>query len=76
MHHAPPKSRAAYVVLGIFLGGLGIHNFYAGHTGRGLAQLLLMIFTGWMCFPVFVIWLWNIIEIIVTDTDGSGQRMT
>lgn len=24
------KSRAAFVLLGLFLGGLGIHNFYAG----------------------------------------------
>ncbi|MBQ3218003.1 MAG: TM2 domain-containing protein [Akkermansia sp.] len=27
-----PKSRLAYILLGVFLGSLGIHNFYAGYT--------------------------------------------
>jgi hypothetical protein len=33
----PTKSRVAYVLLGLFLGGLGIHNFYAGYTGKAVA---------------------------------------
>ena len=35
------KSKMAAGLLGIFLGGLGIHNFYLGNTGKGVAQLLL-----------------------------------
>src|SRR5258708_28155612 len=27
-----PKNRTTYIVLGVFLGFLGIHNFYAGYT--------------------------------------------
>ena len=34
------KSRVVYVILGIFLGVLGIHNFYEGRTYCGIAQLL------------------------------------
>src|SRR4051812_46183708 len=32
------KSRLAAGLLGVFLGGLGIHNFYLGKTNRGLIQ--------------------------------------
>jgi len=35
------KSKLAAGLLGIFLGGLGIHNFYLGYTGKAVAQLLL-----------------------------------
>lgn len=40
-----PKSRLAAGLLGIFLGGLGIHNFYLGNTGRGVAQIFVTLFT-------------------------------
>ena len=33
------KSRGIYVMLGVLLGNLGIHNFYAGHIARGVAHL-------------------------------------
>jgi TM2 domain-containing protein len=35
------KSRIAAGLLGIFLGGFGIHRFYLGFVGIGLTQLLL-----------------------------------
>ena len=35
------KSKLAAGLLGIFLGGLGIHNFYLGYTGKAIVQLLL-----------------------------------
>ncbi len=35
------KSRGIYVMLGIFLGNLGVHDFYAGHIARGVAHLAL-----------------------------------
>src|SRR6266508_1849210 len=71
-----PKSRGVYIVLGIFLGGLGIHNFYAGRIGSGIAQLLITIFTFWLVIPIFIIWLWVIIEVIVVNRDGRGQPMS
>lgn len=37
------KSKIAAGLLGIFLGSLGIHNFYLGFNKRGLLQLLLSV---------------------------------
>lgn len=63
------KDRTAYVLLAVFL-GIGIHNFYAGNTGRGLLQLLLVLCTcGILWLPV---WIWCIIEAIVVREDGRG----
>ena len=44
----PPKSdksKLAAGLLGLFLGGYGVHNFYLGNTKRAVIQLLLTIFT-------------------------------
>ena len=35
------KSRATYLVLAFCLGGLGVHNFYAGRVGSAVCQLIL-----------------------------------
>lgn len=40
------KSKIAAGLLGIFLGGLGIHNFYLGFTGKAIAQIVLSLFCG------------------------------
>lgn len=73
----PPKcSRTSYVLLGLFLGGLGIHNFVAGRTGSGIIQLLLTLFTGWLIIPIFIVWFWVLIEVIVVTPDGNGVRMS
>lgn len=71
----PPKSRVAYVLLGLFLGGLGIHNFYAGHTGNAVTQLLLGLFGGLLCFiPNLIVAIWAIIEVCTVTHDGNGVR--
>ena len=45
------KSKLAAGLLGIFLGGLGIHNFYLGYTGKAIAQIVLSF-----CFGIGAIW--------------------
>ncbi|MDR3552905.1 MAG: TM2 domain-containing protein [Clostridia bacterium] len=37
------KSRLAAGLFGIFIGGLGVHNFYLGNTSRGVIQLILTV---------------------------------
>ena len=63
------KSRGTYIILAIFLGLLGIHNFYAGYTLTGLIQLVLTC-TG-IAVPFVVVWL--IFDILFTTKDGYGQ---
>ena len=65
------KSRTTYIVLGIFLGALGIHNFYGGYTGRAVGQLCLTVLT--LGYLGIVSWIWAIIEICIIDKDGSGM---
>lgn len=72
------KSKMAAGLLGIFLGGLGIHNFYLGNTGKAVAQLLISILSCGFLSPVSAIW--GLIEgiLILTgsiNTDASGNPL-
>ena len=69
---AGAKSRVTFILLGLFLGALGIHNFYAGHTGKGVAQLLITMFGFWLIFPLFVVWIWVLVEVITVKADSQG----
>ena len=72
------NSKVAAGVLGILLGSLGIHNFYLGYTGKGLAQLLITVLT---CgYGACISWIWGLIEgiLILTGSitvDGNGVPM-
>ncbi|MDQ6760418.1 MAG: NINE protein, partial [Acidobacteriota bacterium] len=44
------KSKLVGGLLGILLGGLGIHRFYLGYTNIGIAQLATDII-GWVLLP-------------------------
>lgn len=74
----PAKSKVAAGVLGILLGGLGIHNFYLGYTGKGLAQLLISVLS---CgFLAIVSSIWGLIEgiLILTgsiNVDANGNPL-
>ena len=53
-------------VLGIFLGSLGVHNFYLGYTGKAVAQLLITLLT---CgFGRVISGIWGLIEGIMILT--------
>lgn len=58
---------ATCLLLCFFLGGLGVHRFYAGHTLIGLLQLLTLGGCG----------IWTLIDFIIiisgTFTDGQGN---
>lgn len=51
-----PKSKLAAGLLAIFLGSLGIHNFYLGYTNRALIQLLVTVCTCGLGGVVMGIW--------------------
>lgn len=77
---APPvygaeyKSKIVAALLGIFLGGLGIHRFYLGYTGIGVVQLVLGLAGVVTCGATSIVSaLWGLIEGILILT-GSINR--
>jgi TM2 domain-containing membrane protein YozV len=66
----PQKNKIAFVLLGIFLGALGIHNFYAGYTGKAVAQLLITVLT--LGYGGIISWIWAIVEVCTVTQDSMG----
>lgn len=48
----PAKSRLAAGLLGIFLGGYGVHNFYMGYYTKAIVQVCLSGIGLLMCFTI------------------------
>lgn len=70
MTNSAAKDRIAYVLLAVFLGSLGIHNFFAGYKKNAIIQLAVTLVT---CgFGGFVIWVWAIIEACTVTKDADG----
>ena len=78
------KSKIVAGLLGLFLGTLGIHNFYLGYTGKAVAQLLLTLI-GWIILVGPIIsGIWALIEAVLIlcssygsswHRDGRGQEL-
>ena len=66
------KDRLTYILLGLFLGGLGIHNFYAGEKGKGIGKLLVTLLLGWTGIALIAIGVACIIEVCITKADANG----
>lgn len=67
------KSKIAYVLLGIFLGLFGIHNFYAGYTGKAVAQLLIAVLLCWTVVAPIIVFIWCIVDICTITKDAQGR---
>ncbi len=73
------RSKMAAGLLGIFLGGLGIHNFYLGYQTKALIQLLVSVIGGLLTCGIATagMSIWGLIEGIMILTgsinvDGKG----
>jgi TM2 domain-containing membrane protein YozV len=76
-----PKSKLVAGLLGIFVGSLGIHNFYLGYTNRGVTQLLLTTVGYLIIIGPFIASVWGLIEGIQIltgsiNTDANGNKLT
>ena len=68
-----PKSKLVAGLLGIFLGGLGIHRFYLGYTAIGILQVAATLFLGAFTFGLTA--LWGLVEgIMILTGAGYFQR--
>lgn len=86
MEEISPKSRLATVLLAWFLGTFGLHRFYIGKIGTGVAILILGIL-GWSTTWVFGLGflflvaagIWVFIDFIVAllgaMKDGQGRAI-
>ena len=61
-------NKIVYCVLAFFLGGIGVHKFYAGKTGVGLAMLFLC----WTLVPS-IIALVDFIVALTKKADANGN---
>lgn len=50
------RSKIAAAILAFFLGTFGIHNFYLGKTGRGVAQMLITILSFGLLSVISYVW--------------------
>lgn len=77
MQQNPPKQLLVGVLLALFLGVFGVHNFYLGHTGRGVAQLLITVLT--LGLGSIITGIWALIELIMMATgslhDADGRPL-
>tara|TARA_Y100001970_G_C13595402_1_gene537559 strand:- start:201 stop:458 length:258 start_codon:yes stop_codon:yes gene_type:complete len=69
------KSKVVAGILGILLGAFGVHNFYLGYTGKGIAQVLITVLSLGLLSPISG--LWGLIEGILIlvgniNVDGKG----
>ena len=76
-----PKSKLVAGLLGVFVGGLGVHNFYLGYTNRGIQQLLLSTVGSLLIVGPFIAWIWAFIEAVqiltgTITTDAKGTKLT
>ena len=73
------KNRVVYVLLGLFLGYLGAHSFYAGYYRRGAAQASLSVFSWWLFsqgYGSLISWLWAVVEICMITKDADGVQFS
>lgn len=69
------KSRGIYIILGLFFGLLGMHNFYAGRLGIAVAQLLITVILGWFVIGLVITAVWVLIELFTVTKDGAGDPL-
>ncbi len=69
----PRKDKIAAALLAFFLGIFGVHRFYLGKVGSGIAMLVLTC----TLIGIFVTSIWSLIDFIrylVMDNDEFQQR--
>ena len=66
-----PRSRLTYILLALFAGIFGLHDFYAGYKFRGMLALLLTL----TFFGMFISAIMALYDIVNVTHDASGVKM-
>ena len=64
----PPRKLVTYRMLAFFLGTVGVHDFYAGYTVRGVCKLVLFFLGG-------LSGIWALVDIFTVTHDVYGRPM-
>ena len=64
------KKKMTFVMLGVLLGPLGAHSFYAGYKKKGIAQLCITVLT--LGYGAPMTWIWAIIDVLTVEKDSQG----
>jgi TM2 domain-containing membrane protein YozV/ribosomal protein L40E len=68
------KSKLVAGLLGVLLGVFGVHRFYLGYTGIGVAQLVLGVLGIVTCgITSIVSWIWGLIEGVMILTGSIAK---
>jgi TM2 domain-containing membrane protein YozV len=70
-----PRNRGKFIALGLFLGGFGVHNFYAGYHVKGAAQLIISIALGWIFVGFLITGIWALVDVCTVKVDANGIPM-
>lgn len=73
--HESDKNRGTYIILGVLLGLLGIHNFYAGYYGRGAVQLAITVLLGWFVVGLGITGIWVLMDLFTVTEDSKGNLL-
>jgi TM2 domain-containing membrane protein YozV len=67
LEERPQKSKMVAGILGILLGGLGVHQFYLGNTSQGIVRIVVTALTCGLGG------IWGLIEGIMILTGSINQ---
>ena len=63
------RSKLAAALFAIFLGGIGVHKFYLGRTGQGIAYILLC----WTFIPAIIGFIEGVVYLSMSDQDFAAK---
>ena len=73
------KKKLVVLLLAIFFGGLGVHNFYLGYTKNAVIQLVVSIALCWTGIAPLAMEIWALIEGIKAYNgellDANGNKL-
>ncbi len=70
------SARWVYIVLALFLGVFGIHNFVAGFNRNGAIQLGMCVLSPVLGgLPLLLLFLWILYDVFCVTEDSTGRKM-
>ena len=67
-----PRNKYVAAALALFFGIFGLHNFYLGYTGKGVAQVLISVLT--FGIGAIAVMIWAIVEALQILTADYGTE--